>query len=315
MIKIDRWFSPNIVHQYEKLMLKKIKKNYRSNGLSSLIRFYFEEDGCFSEQKVKALLVGKITKQQIQSFPNISERQRKKLEKFFSYKFLNNDNIRHELIASLGIQVCPYCNRQYITSWNNHGNTKTTADLDHYYPKAKYPLLALSLYNFIPSCQICNSRMKLSRTDEIVYPYEERFGDDAVFKVVLFNSKTEKINYIEMLHSLMGLKNSKINLNIEVDHQSAIADKIRNSINLFRLEEIYQSHESYIREILIKKRIYGDGTYLEMLNKQFSYLFNECGDEFSNFDLNLFMYGYNWKNGEDSDRPLSKLTYDIVMRG
>jgi len=141
MIKIERWFAPDMIQRYEKKMLKKIKKNYRSNGLANSIKIYFEENGCFSERKVRELLVGKITKQKIQSFPEITKKQRKKLGEFFSYKFLQNDQIRHELIASLGIQVCPYCNRQYITSWCNGKKTRTTADIDHFYPKETYPLL------------------------------------------------------------------------------------------------------------------------------------------------------------------------------
>ena len=45
--------------------------------------------------------------------------------------------IRHQLIDSLGIKTCPYCNAQYITSWiDKSGSKHTTADLDHFYQKA-----------------------------------------------------------------------------------------------------------------------------------------------------------------------------------
>lgn len=313
MIKIERWFKQNIIDQYEKKMLEKIKKNYCSNGLDEKIKSYFEENGCFSENKVRELLVGKITKHQIEAFPEISKKQRDKLSKFFSYKFLQNDEIRQELIDSLGLQVCPYCNRQYITSWRDSKKRRTTADIDHFYPKETYPLLSLSLYNFVPSCHICNSRMKLNRTDKIIYPYEEHFGDDAIFKVELDNN-TKEMDYIEALHSLMGLPNSKINIKIEVNPKSIIADKIKNSIAVFHLEKIYESHKNYVRELLIKKRIYDDGAYFEMLNRQFLHIFNEYGIKLGSSELDLLMYGYNWINGEDSERPLSKLTYDIVKR-
>lgn len=314
MIKIDTWFAPDLVQKYENKMLKKIKKHYRSNGLAKSIKNYFEKNGIFSEMKVRELLTGKITQRQIQSFPHISSRQMKKLSSFYSYSFLQNDEIRHELLASLRIQVCPYCNRQFITSFRSNGKINSTADLDHFYPKNTYPLLALSLYNFIPSCQICNSRMKLGRTDEIIYPYEEHFGDDAVFKVITANGKTETDDYVELLHSFMGLKNTEINLKIDVNSQSTNAVKIRNSIALFKLEEVYQSHTNYVRELLIKKRIYDDGSYFEMLSNQFSGIFGEFGSTFSESELDLFLYGFNWNNGEDPERPLSKLTYDIVKR-
>lgn len=314
MIKIKRWFAPDVIQRYEEKMLNKIRNKYQQSNLQELddsIREYFEENGNFSEQKVRELLVGKITEKKIEAFSKIVPEQRNKLVEFFSYKFLQNDPIRHELITSLGIRVCPYCNRQYITSWCSGNKVKTTADIDHFYPKEEYPLLSLSLYNFIPSCQICNSRMKHRSKDEIIYPYEECFGDDAVFKVVSDDSKTEKRNYFESLHSLMGLKNSRLDIKIEVNPNSSVAEKIKNSIKTFHLEEIYQSHESYVRELLIKKRTYDEGAYLEMLRGQFK----KYEIKFNDSDLDLFMYGYNWVNGEDPERPLSKLTYDIVKRG
>ena len=37
----------------------------------------------------------------------------------------------------------------YIQVYTGNGKGKTTAALDHFYPKSRYPILALSLYNFI----------------------------------------------------------------------------------------------------------------------------------------------------------------------
>lgn len=91
---------------------------------------------------------------------------------------------------SLNIPVCPFCNRQYITSWEDmKKEKKSTADLDHFFPKSEYPLFALSLFNFVPSCQVCNSRMKLDHFmdddgNRPIYPYEEKFDDSVLFKEV-----------------------------------------------------------------------------------------------------------------------------------
>ena len=73
------------------------------------------------------------------------------------YDYLSS-SLRHKIITSSGITVCPYCNRQYISYFSNKGVKYTTADLDHFYPKSIFSLFALSLYNFIPACQICNQR-------------------------------------------------------------------------------------------------------------------------------------------------------------
>lgn len=54
----------------------------------------------------------------------------------------------------LKIKACPYCNRSYISVIDS--KAKWRPQLDHFYPKERYPLLRLSIYNLIPSCGQCN---------------------------------------------------------------------------------------------------------------------------------------------------------------
>lgn len=68
----------------------------------------------------------------------------------------------------LKIHTCYYCDMAYINVYscqNEDGKLKKMRqfDLDHYLPKALCPCLALSLFNFVPSCQVCNSRIKGDR--------------------------------------------------------------------------------------------------------------------------------------------------------
>lgn len=58
----------------------------------------------------------------------------------------------------LKIKTCPYCNAQYLESRTDHrsGRLYTAMQLDHYLPKSQYGLLAMSLYNLVPSCSFCN---------------------------------------------------------------------------------------------------------------------------------------------------------------
>ena len=78
-----------------------------------------------------------------------------KIGEIFDYDLLSG-NPRHEVLTALYVPVCPYCNRQYITKYGKIGEEEATADLDHYYHKSLYPFLALSVYNFVTSCSICN---------------------------------------------------------------------------------------------------------------------------------------------------------------
>lgn len=220
---------------------------------------------------------------------------------------LMDDRTRHKLISSLGVEVCPYCNRQYINSWEETLNNQVhiTADLDHFYPKSKFPLFSLSLFNFIPSCQICNQRMKGRKFSPMIYPFEERFGNDAVF--VIDNTGLSSYEELKILQGAMS-ENINISFFINSSASNEIKNKINRSIEQFKLKEIYQSHSNYVAELLVKKRIYSDGTYLEMLKNQFGDLnLNES-------ELDVFLYGFNWQDGEDINKPLSKLTYDIIKR-
>lgn len=64
-------------------------------------------------------------------------------------------------------------------------------DLDHFLPKSRCPLVGLSLYNFVPSCQVCNEKLKkdelLGNGDELkmlkLSPTSEQYAFETDMKV------------------------------------------------------------------------------------------------------------------------------------
>ena len=106
-------------------------------------------------------------------------------------------------------------------------------------------------------------------------------------------------------------------------------DRIKRSNELFHIEDIYQAHKGIVSELMLKRRIYDDGEYLNGLKNIFENFdpetFFKSSDDtvykiidtdlsITQKQLELFLYGYNWEDGQDSDRPLSKLAYDILKR-
>lgn len=258
---------------------------------------------------------------------------------FFDYKKVD-DKLRHELMSALNIPVCPFCNRQYITSWDyiedeeEEVKVKSTADLDHFFPKIDYPLFALSLFNFVPSCQVCNSRMKLDNFmdddgNRPIYPYDESFDDTVVFKpsVLAAGEKAKKLLEVWLGENTEDLK---IELDYgQKDNESELTDyqkHVKRSIELYHLKEVYQAHKMYVSELMLKRRIYDDGEYLKGLQRIFQKSDTDDIDETSTYrlidtdiiitkkQLEAFLYGYNWEDGQDKTRPLSKLAYDILKR-
>ncbi len=226
---------------------------------------------------------------------------------------------RHELLSMMGISVCPYCNRQYINNYFDKENKhKSTADLDHFYPKSKYPFLALSLYNFIPSCQICNSRFKGDEDfsdKKYIYPYEEEFGEKAKFITDFYTDEDVKEKHkrlkekdaYDIGYLLGNSDNFKIKIDIKTDRkntESDIEDKINNSKDKFHLEDLYNSHKDYVRELIKKAIIYNESRIDE--------LYTQYPELFSSREEVLQMVVSNYIDpAELGKRPLSKLTKDI----
>lgn len=250
--------------ELEKILINKVFKNEFDRGITAPVDFNkrlqkinnFDSILCkFNPPENKEKKLSTLLKDE-----NIE-----KLEKVFDYSKFTKDNEygRHKIISSLNISVCPYCNRQYVTNYGD--NIKTTADLDHYYPKSKYPYLALSLYNFIPSCQICNSRMKGDKEGHL-YPYDDECGDKAIFKTS--NS------------SINGILNSNVtDFKIEFDIQknkitqkeedNGYLQRLKKSKEIFKIKEVYEtSHNQYILDMLHTIEHYPD-SYLDTIAEIF----------------------------------------------
>lgn len=199
---------------------------------------------------------------------------------------------RHYLLYKFGVEVCPYCNRNYISKFEKNGTLKTTADLDHFYPKSDFPLFSLSLHNFVPSCQICNSRFKLAKGIAIVNPYNEKINYNQ-FKF------SHNLNVNSDL-SIFYKENDEFDIKIECKN-----NRYLNNIELFELEKLYNTHKPLVAEIVYKKESYNK-SYQELFNN----LFNEMN--LTEAEINLFLYGIHMDENAFYRKPLSKLIYDIV---
>ena len=90
----------------------------------------------------------------------------------------------YSLAKKLKVNVCPYCNRLYTTTVVKRKKVGISIEksklirpeFDHFYIKSHHPYLALSFYNLIPSCKVCNSSLKGDvdmNYRDFVHPYKE----------------------------------------------------------------------------------------------------------------------------------------------
>lgn len=200
----------------------------------------------------------------------------------------------------IGLISCPYCNREYIFKF--HDKTKselrTIAHLDHFYSQKEFPYLALSFYNLIPSCSICNSKFK-NQMNFIdiphLHPYEDDFNKKAKF-THFFNIPTHANKH----HAIFSKSRITLDLKLVDDDE-----KTQNTIDTFRLKELYNEHKDIVLELIQKAQIYNESYIDELIQEYEGKLFKNREDL-----LRLITCGY--KTDEDIDkRPLSKFIKDI----
>ena len=140
--------------------------------------------------------------------------------------------------SALGITSCHYCDLSYINVYtlksSGSNQTRRHFDLDHFLPKSECPIIALSLFNFVPSCQVCNSRIKLAYT----IGSNKRQHDK-------FNPASEKYDFDKNVKICLRMNTPSVSFSNPNDyyiHFSSRAgyDKV---VDFFQLEERYEFHK------------------------------------------------------------------------
>ena len=294
------------VHDKEKIINKRRTKN--KEKITEIDEF-IKEANTFLNTRIKndleQLISGdmktilNIYDQYAETFEKLIPKRGVKLEFSFEQKIMNyllrdifnygeiisKGNMAYEIMSILNVNVCPYCNREYTNTIMKGKNKVIRPDFDHYYSKSEYPIFALSLYNLIPYCKICNQkkREKSFHYDINMYPFEEGVEDKKVFTYELpdYKIKIQK----EDMEDKYGrfLKNARI-LNIEEIYDGAHRNVVKN---------IIQKHKSMNEKII------------DVYNQRLGTTISQ--DE----NVLKFILGYTSKE-EIKNVSLSKLKNDII---
>ncbi|MHA4218133.1 hypothetical protein [Bacillus cereus] len=247
-----------------------------------------------------------------------------KLEKVFNYNnFCNQYGEKkektwgaYELVKQLKVEVCPYCNRQYITvsEPNEEEDGRTRPQLDHFYSKSRFPYFAVSFFNLIPCCYVCNSNLKRNQefsVDTHIHPYKNDFGDLYQF-TIRFKEGKGKVDYLKAWNSNSDVFfiDFKVNEFEKCKHSKTESEvllkKIQNNQSAFKLKSLYNSHTDYVGEMLLKSLKYNDSR-IDSLCQEFPNLFP------SKHDAVRVLYSNYIDTSQLDKRALSKLTRDITQ--
>ncbi len=209
------------------------------------------------------------------------------------YENFSNRDVAYKILKVMNVNVCPYCNRQYTFTVIKKTSTekKIRPEFDHFFPKSNFPLLAVSIYNLVPSCGLCNKGKSASLSENFLYPYEESFEDKGIhFEIP------------NIIGNLLDQEEITVKLEPVKNHE----DLIKQYNDSFKIDQLYEEHSDYISELLYKNYIFNDEA-IESIYRSFKEILN------SPSKLKHLIFG-NYEPDKFNQRPLSKLTKDIIQQ-
>jgi 5-methylcytosine-specific restriction endonuclease McrA len=229
------------------------------------------------EERINSLLIKNYKEKKIKVFDYDSwiKVNEGKKNKYTAYTLADN----------LDIRTCTYCNRLYTKTVKGKKNKITRPEFDHWLPKQKYPLYALSFYNLIPSCHVCNSNVKGSKDftlEDNIHPYIDKVSG---IQFSYYNKKLDKYKF--------QIKGSN--------------KKEKNTIEALQLHEIYKTHEEEIEDLVLIKKRYSE-SYINSLKT----ILKSNHSKISTDEIYRLAFGVYYSDEDFHKRPLSKMKKDIL---
>lgn len=154
---------------------------------------------------------------------------------------------KYDFIDKTQLRVCPYCGMEFIKP-----SGKTKQQIDHFFPKGRYPFLALSYFNLIPSCDNCNESPNKGQLDpieqrtlgnKIQHPYMMN-GDIVRFNVGMKVADIFKDDNFEVI---IGFKEKALldGYNLFFDISERYKSRNVEAGNIFRSQYKYKQAKGY----------------------------------------------------------------------
>ncbi len=281
-----------IERDFKKLYAEKIDQALKTLRDKSDAKYHSLLDWCI--EKTPNWLTDKPTK--LEKVKNevdekykalLSENKKFRDELLVAYGYEHSNLL--ELARWLNVKTCPYCNMQYTLCAEAYKDGELVEKMakfqyDHFFDKAEYPMLSMSLYNLIPSCASCNQGKSKRPLSMAFHPYSTAIKDTFRFRVK------------DPSDLLAGGDDEKIKIKL-VPQKPVDVDAYNE---MFHIESLYQRHRDVAREVFARAYVdsyYEDGSNFEFLKD-------------SNF-MERLEKGF-YPDEEDIDkRPLTKLQQDL----
>lgn len=225
---------------------------------------------------------------------NLTDDERKIVARFLvNSTYENWFQPKHGLqfLQLLNYNTCVYCNRNYTKTIKDiKGNKILICEFDHWYVKTKFPLLAVSFYNLIPSCHPCNSSIK----------GEPKIDWDRALRNYIHPYLVEKNQHFNFSYVSKSLTENNVKINVVKN------SKMDKTLKLFKTFEIYNSHSSMELQGLIDLRHKYPENYIKTLFK------DAFKGGLSEKEIYNLIFGVEVEGKDYHQRPLSKFKHEII---
>ena len=196
------------------------------------------------------------------------------------------------LIEALGIRTCVYCNLQYALTIDH---SQGLFELDHRYPKSKYPYLCTTFNNLQPSCPTCNHGKKDDTADFGLYT-------DNPAELHPFHLLTTPQLYLRKRR--LNVKYINIRLVASKPMDAAMCQLAASHESDFQINSTYAVVKDVAEETIWRCKAFDD-TYKKLFLKKFPELYSKDA-------LHRFVFGVYSDDNNVHQRPLTKLKRDIM---
>lgn len=231
-------FDTNGLDKYQKKIISHIKKDFRKFLLQTPLEqqtfidsWINKKSNLFYDETIsgndKSTLFGK------------------RIKKTFRYSEFRANNCV-EFSKIIGIKTCPYCNAMLAINVDK----KARYQLDHFYPKSRYPYLSISLFNLIPSCNNCN-HIKGDKDVTLIENFH-LYSNKPAKEIFKF-----ELNSVDVIRNLTGLSGDQLKVNFthtDVSYKSFVDNHNKS----FYIQEIYDTQNDIALELLWKSQAYHD---------------------------------------------------------
>ncbi|WP_316771361.1 hypothetical protein [Pedobacter frigiditerrae] len=207
--------------------------------------------------------------------------------------FGGDENDRYDaykLALNLDRNTCTYCNRIYTHSTKGANKSKLMRpQYDHWFAQNKHPALALSFFNLIPSCSICNSSIKGKLDFTLgthLHPYLDIDCQDKFIYSYKYNRSTKKYN-------------------VTIESTDLGEPKIQKTFEELKLRDVFDTHHSELGDLIKIKKAYS-ATYIKKMMSTFPKM------HLSEKEVYRLAFGVEFEGKDFYKRPLSKFKKDIL---